>query len=82
MDENSKLHVVIGTGPLGMAVMRELAARGRQVRAVNRSGTAEVPADVQVVAGDVSDPTIDLPMRQASVHRVAGDVSTDHGWGH
>ena len=57
MDENSKLHVVIGTGPLGMAVMRELAARGRQVRVVNRSGTAEVPAGVQVVAGDVSDPT-------------------------
>ncbi|MFV2044832.1 MAG: NAD(P)H-binding protein [Anaerolineales bacterium] len=55
MIENSDIQVVLGTGPLGTAVIRDLADKGRRVRAVNRSGTAEVPGAVQVVAGDISD---------------------------
>ena len=31
-------HVVFGTGPLGLSVMRELRRQGRNVRMVNRSG--------------------------------------------
>lgn len=50
-----KYHVVFGTGPLGMAVIEELARAGKQVRAVNRSGKAEVPAGVEVIAADASD---------------------------
>jgi nucleoside-diphosphate-sugar epimerase len=46
------LHVIFGTGPLGKAVMRVLVKQGRRVRMVNRSGKAEVPAGVEVVAGD------------------------------
>jgi uncharacterized protein YbjT (DUF2867 family) len=42
MSAQSNLHVIFGTGPLGMAVMRELAAHGARVRMVNRSGKAEV----------------------------------------
>ena len=49
-------HVVIGSGPLGLAVVDELTAAGKSVRLVNRSGKAEVPAGVEVVAADVSDP--------------------------
>lgn len=49
---NASLHVVFGTGPLGMSVMRELVRRGQPVRMVNRSGRAEVPAGVEVVAAD------------------------------
>lgn len=45
-------HVVFGTGPLGMSVMRELLHRGEAVRMVNRSGKAEVPPGVEIVAGD------------------------------
>ncbi len=48
-------HVVFGTGPVGMAVMDELRSRGRAVRMVNRSGRAEVPDDVELVAGDATD---------------------------
>jgi NADPH-dependent 2,4-dienoyl-CoA reductase/sulfur reductase-like enzyme len=33
----SELHVVFGTGPLGLAVMRELRRRGKLVRMINRS---------------------------------------------
>ena len=49
---NQKLHVVFGTGPLGMAVMRALTAKGETVRMINRSGKADVPNGVSVVAAD------------------------------
>jgi nucleoside-diphosphate-sugar epimerase len=52
------LHVVFGTGSLGLAVMRELRRRGHRVRMVNRKGRAELPKDpeIEIVAGDASDP--------------------------
>lgn len=52
----SELHVVFGTGALGKATARELARLGKTVRMVNRSGNAgELPAGVEVVAGDAYD---------------------------
>ena len=53
----SELHVVFGTGPLGMAVVDALVASGNTVRVVNRSGRANTPAGVEIMAGDASDPT-------------------------
>jgi nucleoside-diphosphate-sugar epimerase len=50
------MHVVFGTGGVGMAVVDVLVERGHQVRAVNRSGTAAVPVGVEVLGGDASDP--------------------------
>lgn len=50
-------HVVLGTGAIGRAVMRELVERGESVRMVNRSGEMEeVPAGVEVVSSDLYDP--------------------------
>ena len=49
------VHVVFGTGAIGLALIDELAGRGVPVRAVNRSGSAGVPDGVEVVGGDVSD---------------------------
>jgi nucleoside-diphosphate-sugar epimerase len=49
------LHVVLGTGPLGLAVARHLAARGDRVRAVNRHGRAELPEGVEVLSADVAE---------------------------
>jgi nucleoside-diphosphate-sugar epimerase len=52
------LHVVLGAaGGTGSAVVRELATRGRNVRAVTRSGAADVPEGVEQMAADVG--TID-----------------------
>jgi len=48
--------VIIGTGPLGLAVARQLMSSGRRVRLVNRSGKADAPPGVEVVAADVTDP--------------------------
>jgi nucleoside-diphosphate-sugar epimerase len=53
LDKNSKVEVVIGTGPLGLAVVRELLAKDKKVRVVNRSGKADVPANVEIKAGDI-----------------------------
>lgn len=52
MNTTHEFHVIFGTGPLGKAIMRELLARNKQVRMVNRSGKAEVPPNVEVVATD------------------------------
>lgn len=48
-----QLHVIFGTGPLGRSVMVELVARGKRVRMVNRTGRADVPNGVDVVAADL-----------------------------
>jgi nucleoside-diphosphate-sugar epimerase len=47
--------VIFGTGPLGLAVARHLAAAGKQVRLVNRSGNAPAPQGADVVAADATD---------------------------
>ena len=49
-------HVVFGTGAIGIALVEQLVADGHLVRAVNRSGAADVPDGVEVVSGDASDP--------------------------
>ena len=55
MTSDDRLHVVFGTGPIGLAVVDELSRTGRRVRAVNRSGRAGLPAGIEVVSGDASD---------------------------
>jgi nucleoside-diphosphate-sugar epimerase len=56
MTDNGELHVVFGTGAVGMSVMDELVQRSpRRVRMVNRSGRARVPDGVEVAGGDATD---------------------------
>ena len=70
MDDVEKVHVVVGaSGGTGSALVRELAGRGRRVRAVNRSGRLAAPNGVEVVAGDATD-----PVRMRQVCRDAGVV--------
>ncbi len=56
MTDNRELHVVFGTGPVGIAVMDELLTKDKHVRMVNRSGEATLPEGVELVSGDASDP--------------------------
>ena len=56
MTDNEGLAVVLGTGPLGLAVARSLVDRGRRVRVVNRGGRADTSAIVEVVAAEVANP--------------------------
>jgi nucleoside-diphosphate-sugar epimerase len=52
------LHVIFGTGPVGLSIMDELLTREVQIRLVNRSGnTSEpLPEAVELINGDASDP--------------------------
>jgi nucleoside-diphosphate-sugar epimerase len=52
------LHVVFGTGPLGLAVMRELRRYGKPVRMINRSSRVGFAKDSQTQVGgiDAGDP--------------------------
>lgn len=52
------LHVIFGTGPLGLAVMRALRAEGRHVRMINRSSRVRFDKDpeTEVGGGDAADP--------------------------
>jgi nucleoside-diphosphate-sugar epimerase len=54
MTTNTEVHVVFGTGAIGMALIEELNRSGKNVRAVNRRGSARVPDGVDVVGGDAT----------------------------
>lgn len=56
MNIKNKVQVVIGAGPLGMAVMEELMAQGFPVRVVTRSNSREPIPGTEWVIADVSDP--------------------------
>lgn len=47
------MNVILGTGPLGFAVMRELVRRRKPVRMVNTSGVADVPDGVELAKADL-----------------------------
>jgi nucleoside-diphosphate-sugar epimerase len=49
-------HVIFGTGAIGLATLDALRRRGETALLVNRSGSARVPDDVEVLAGDARDP--------------------------
>ena len=49
-------NVIFGAGALGLAVARRLAASGKGVRLVNRSGKAPAPSGAEVFAADATDP--------------------------
>jgi nucleoside-diphosphate-sugar epimerase len=61
----SELHVVVGSGPIGSGIARELARQGHQVRIVTRSGSApacppgqrsaRTGGGVEAVAADAAD---------------------------
>ena len=55
MSEND-IHAVVGLGPVGRAVVEELVARGVPVRAISRRPAVDLPAGVETVAADVTDP--------------------------
>jgi nucleoside-diphosphate-sugar epimerase len=51
-----KLHVVVGLGAVGRAVINELLGRGLPVRAIARHPVAGLPREVDLVQADVTDP--------------------------
>ena len=50
------LHVIVGAGPVGRTVSRQLAERGEQVRIVTRSGSGPEHPAIERVQADATDP--------------------------
>lgn len=68
---NSNYHVIFGTGPVGMATMEALCARGESnIRMVNRSGkTSEpLPTGVELVNGDASNHDFAIQAAAGATH--------------
>ena len=63
-------YVILGTGQLGLAIMGELVAQGKDVTIVNRRGTLNepLPSGVQIQQADANDP--------AAITRVAQGAQT------
>ena len=56
MSDEKDLNVVFGAGGgLGSAVVRVLAAKGKRVRAVNRSGRLDLPGNVEAFEADAAN---------------------------
>jgi nucleoside-diphosphate-sugar epimerase len=56
MEAANDLHVVFGTGPAGSTLAELLAAQGKRVRVINRSGKAALSPSIEGAAGDLLDP--------------------------
>jgi nucleoside-diphosphate-sugar epimerase len=59
-------HVIFGTGAIGLATLDALRRRGETARLVNRSGSARVPGDVEVVGGDARDPAFSAAVAEGA----------------
>jgi hypothetical protein len=59
-------HVVFGTGAIGLATLDALLRRGETVRMVNRSGSARVPEEVEVVGGNAADPQFTIEVTRGA----------------
>jgi len=78
MNDTKKLQVVIGAGPLGMAVMEELQTQGFPVRMITRS-SFQPSAGVEWYSADVSDSVqaVDAFQGAAVVYHCAMPPYTD-----
>jgi nucleoside-diphosphate-sugar epimerase len=52
----SRIHAVVGLGPVGRAVTEELVSRGVRARAISRRPASDLPSGVETVPADVTDP--------------------------
>jgi len=55
------LHVVVGVGAVGRAVVNELTGRGLPVRAIARHPVVGLPPQVDLVEADITDPVAARP---------------------
>ena len=72
--------MIFGTGPLGKWTARELIKHGKQIRLINRSGTADrLPEGAEIVAGDAYDvnKNIELTKGAAVIYQCAQPLYQD-----
>lgn len=68
MEHNrQELHVIFGTGPVGITLAGQLLAAGKQVRLVNRSGKGDIPAGAELAAADALQSAVVRNLCQGAV---------------
>lgn len=72
-NRDHELHVIFGTGPVGLTLASQLESAGKRVRLVNRSGRGQAPIGVELVAGDAlqADVVRNLCQGAAAVYHCA-----------
>ncbi|MCA9987347.1 MAG: NAD-dependent epimerase/dehydratase family protein [Anaerolineales bacterium] len=75
-------YIVLGTGPLGLAIMDELAAQKLPITLVNRSGRLNepLPAHTRLVAADVTDSAALTKICQGAGHVFWCTQPAYHRW--
>jgi nucleoside-diphosphate-sugar epimerase len=77
------LHVVTGAGPVGWTVAEQLAAQGKHVRVLTRSGSGPEHPLVERVTADVQDPAaVEAALAGATAvfHCIHGSSYTADAW--
>jgi nucleoside-diphosphate-sugar epimerase len=79
MGSENELHVVFGSGAVGLSVARILLAEGKRVRIVNRSGKAQITGNVEIARGDAANAEQAREVCQGAhvVYHCAGAPYTD-----
>lgn len=68
MTTAKELHVILGAGPVGLALMDALAASGKKVRIVNRNGVKSLPGGVENLRGDIASLDFARTTAQGATH--------------
>ncbi|MDQ0145285.1 NAD-dependent epimerase/dehydratase family protein [Pseudarthrobacter niigatensis] len=77
------VYVVTGAGPVGWTVAEQLAALGRRVRVLTRSGSGPQHPLIERIAGDAKDPEVlhtALAGARAVFHCIHGSAYTAAAW--
>ncbi|MEO5312527.1 NAD-dependent epimerase/dehydratase family protein [Pseudarthrobacter sp. CC12] len=77
------VYVVTGAGPVGWTVAEQLAALGRRVRVLTRSGSGPQHPLIERIAGDARDPEVlhtALAGARAVFHCIHGSAYTAAAW--
>ena len=75
MSVEDELHVVFGSGPVGLAVVDTLLSQGKRIRVVSRSGARRaLPDAVEVTRGDATRPEDTRQVCSGATHVYARQV--------
>jgi nucleoside-diphosphate-sugar epimerase len=76
------LHVIFGTGALGMAIAHQLIAQGKKVRMVNRHNQVHLPQGIVLEIGDATNPSFTQRVCQGAevIYHCAGPKYNFKAW--
>jgi nucleoside-diphosphate-sugar epimerase len=76
--KDNEIHVIFGTGPVGLAAMEELLQKGKKIRMINHRGKGVLPPGVELRKGEAANPfeTVELCRGATVVYNCANPPYT------